>query len=1081
MVAQQKEALDRLVKATELFFQKKQAASVRRDWCNPIPAQRKVGTVQSFLTAFHDENTMEIATCSVCYMKKKPQDLDHDDWKKAIPAEIQSVLTSLLACQMCFPKGDGEAVVPICFTCRAAFDRHRVPDTCMGSTMHIGCEHRYPNELRDLTPLEEKLISLNVAYGFITKFNVQSGQQTGPTYRKHIVGHISVFPNDVESLAATILPHPLVSTLDQVHVIWTGLERPRPLDVSKLLSVRPDALRTALRWLRLNNPLYADIMINEEEMRSWAFEDGSQVPVLAYQQMVREQETAEEAIRTAQIVPPADRGQDLPAQPPTVEDIATEIAERSQRGPGSPGPMTGGDSPGLEEAVAEETAERVFELRTSAMFPIDDQAAFAEKYKLEFISLALQAERQADDSYEAGAGEAPSMEIHGSSELPFIRVSRGSEFADAFSPNYFPKIFPCCFPYGRGGPQVVDRNEEGNPANPLLRNMSLESWTKVVLQRHGGHCAQHPVFSFLIFNMLVRSRNRWIANGRLKQSAFQRMEGIHRRLTPERLQKAQKDMSETGKTTDVDVLALMKELSLYGSRHPLSNESRLSMRKKIWSMIVAFSLPAIWFTLNPNDINSPVKLKLAAHRSQDDETARAFLRGLSTALQATTLSVHDPLSSTLFFFREISLFFEHYVRAGRSSIFGNVSHYYAAIETNDRGAFHLHGLLWLDGNLNLADLVRDMANLDEEEYRSKVKSFVDDVFTATLDEALAKEAVESGKKITVVEPELMHNVERLSAEFEDEANFIASRCQVHHHTATCVKYSIKKVLKGGVEKGKTQLCRFRAPWKLVPETGFTEDGLLEINRDHQMVNQYNQSMAIGLRHNVDLSPILTRKKGLALIHYICNYATKLNAPMWKRLAYAEELLDLARQQQGGSDHPGTSSTMRDETKSFLLRVANRIHTSRELSQPEVLGSLVGFRTDFTNVPAWTWVHLNSLYWACAREWPGLHEALSILGQEPHPDNVYFQAEGFKLSYLEAYKHRGPIFARVCFYDYLSFVLVKKERHRRRNTTSIPFSPTATVCKGWAQSLRTPHKTAVPILDGRLTDEFDEQDEKFVKR
>ncbi len=478
MIAQQREALDRLVQAAERSFEEKQAASTRRDWCNPIPAERKVDSVQAFLKAFHDESTMEIATCSICYMKKKPRDLDHVDWKTAVPAEIQPAMTSLLECKRCFPEEDGEAAVPICFTCRAAFDRGRVPEACMGSTMHMGCEHRYPEELRELTPLEEKLISLNAAYGFITKFNVQRGQQTGPTYRKHVVGHISVFPNDVESLAATILPHPLVSTLDQVHVIWTGLERPRPLDVSKLLSVRPSALRTALRWLRVNNPLYVDIVINEEEMSSWSFEDGSQVPTLAYQRMVREQETAEEAIRTAQIVPPADRGEDLPAQPSTVEDIATELAERSKHSRPPPEHTPSADSPSLEEATADETAERVFELRSSAMFAIDDQAAFAEQDKLEFISLALQAERQSDDSYEAGAGDAPSMQVYGSSERPFIRVSRGREFADALSPDYFPKTFPSCFPYGRGGPQVADRNEEGNPANPLLQDMTLESWAK---------------------------------------------------------------------------------------------------------------------------------------------------------------------------------------------------------------------------------------------------------------------------------------------------------------------------------------------------------------------------------------------------------------------------------------------------------------------------------------------------------------------------------------------------------------------------------------------------------------------------
>jgi hypothetical protein len=541
-------------------------------------------------------------------------------------------------------------------------------------------------------------------------------------------------------------------------------------------------------------------------------------------------------------------------------------------------------------------------------------------------------------------------------------------------------------------------------------------------------------------------------------------------------------MVETGKTTDEDVLALMKELSLYGGRHPLSNESRLSMRKKIWSMIVAFGLTAIWFTLNPNDINNPVKLKLAAHRGRDGEAARALLRALSTSLQVTTLSVHDPLSSTLFFFREVSLFFEHYVRVGRPSIYGNVSHYYATVETNDRGALHLHGLLWLDGNLALADLVRDMANPHEGEYRSKVKSFVDDVFTATLDEALAKEALERGKKTTVVEPELMYDADWLSMEFEREANFVASRCQVHHHTATCVKYSIKEALKTGLEKCRVQLCRFRAPWTLVPETGFTDDGLLEVKRDHQMVNQYNQSMAIGLRHNLDVSPIVTRKKGLALMHYICNYATKLNAPMWRRLAYAVELLDLARQQQREADDAGTPSAIGDETKSFLLRTANRIFTSRELSHPEVLSYLLGFGTDFTNVPAWTWVHLNALYWACARQWLSLGEALSRhLGRDPQPENIYFQADGLKLPYLEAYRHRGPILQDLCFYDYMAFVVLKKKGVRWRGATPIPFPPTATVCEGWVQTLRLPGKAAVPVFDGRVADDFDERDENFVKR
>ena len=148
-----------------------------------------------------------------------------------------------------------------------------------------------------------------------------------------------------------------------------------------------------------------------------------------------------------------------------------------------------------------------------------------------------------------------------------------------------------------------------------------------------------------------------------------------------------------GKTTDEDILTLIKELSLYSIQHLLLNESRLLMRKKIWLIIVAFSLIAIWFTINPNDINNPIKLKLAAYKGRDSEAARVLLYALSILLQVTTLLVYDPLSLTLFFFREISLFFEYYIRVRRPSIYGNISHYYATVETNDCRALHLYSLL----------------------------------------------------------------------------------------------------------------------------------------------------------------------------------------------------------------------------------------------------------------------------------------------------------------------------------------------------------------------------------------------------
>jgi hypothetical protein len=137
---------------------------------------------------------------------------------------------------------------------------------------------------------------------------------------------------------------------------------------SLLLGSAALGLFLALQWLRSNNPLYAAIVINEEEMASWSFENDSEVPVLAYQRMVREEETAEELIRAAQIALPTDRGQEPLCQQSTVEDIVAQLAEKSNGGSGQSEPTGSVQYPSLEEAAAAETAERVFELRSSAIF-----------------------------------------------------------------------------------------------------------------------------------------------------------------------------------------------------------------------------------------------------------------------------------------------------------------------------------------------------------------------------------------------------------------------------------------------------------------------------------------------------------------------------------------------------------------------------------------------------------------------------------------------------------------------------------------------------------------------------------------
>ena len=153
------------------------------------------------------------------------------------------------------------------------------------------------------------------------------------------------------------------------------------------------------------------------------------------------------------------------------------------------------------------------------------------------------------------------------------------------------------------------------------------------------------------------------------------------------------------------------------------------MWRKIKSFIIRQGISAIWFTLNPNDIMNLVKLRLAVYRTHEPEKAEVFLRSLDLAYKRARLAISDPISSAIFFHREISMFFEHYVRIGEESVFGRINQYFAAVETNERGALHLHGLLWLHGNMTLASVLREVVGDDQTAYRERVMQYVDSVFT----------------------------------------------------------------------------------------------------------------------------------------------------------------------------------------------------------------------------------------------------------------------------------------------------------------------------------------------------------------
>jgi len=1086
----QQKLVDTILQHYESSFRGKEEASVTRTWCQEVPLAMQVQTAKSFYQAFTDEKTLSTSHCVFCYRKFPPRDLTAVQWRSLLMPSLLQATSILQKCRKCLPLDD-DAQVNVCGECHAALGRGNLPKACSVNNIYIGCEHRYPRELDGLSPVEERLIALQAPFGYITKFTVDNKTPSGPSYRKHVKGHIVVFPNKVEDLVATVLPHPLLETVENIHVSWSGPAKPGPADVGQLLQVRKSRVRAALSWLRQNNPLYQHITINHAEIDSWRYVEGSSVPALIMESMQREEPSAAEKTQTDHIVPDTDRGWEE-NRFTSIEELVTSVQPRTPDGPCLLAEQLHRlpDEPAISDLGPEPTDrdgdDAVYETSSSGMFPLDGPAAFAEADKLSFLADAF----RPSQSRSSNDAQPRAIEVQTAGHQPYIRVECGTDFADTLHQDFFPRTFPKLFPWGKGGPKALSRNpEHAFQSAQRHSNHSLTYWARYVLQRHGGRFATHPVFCFLVFNILLRSSNRRISMVRMTKGSFARIEQIYRDLTADRLKRAEDEIRETRATSDYDISSLLRELSIFGHAQPLSNETRLLMRRKIQSLCIWTGTPVIWFTINPNDVNNPVKMRLSIHRLHDYDTAKQLLADLRGKYDRVALSTMDPVSSAIFFHREVSLFFDRYVSAGRESIFGKVSHYYATVETNDRGSLHLHGLLWLHGNMQLPSLIEDVANPEENEYRAQVVRYLDSVFHECLDEDAGKAIRRDRKPIHPLQ-DMMHSSEALSADFDAESNYIAYCCQVHSHTYTCIKYSLKGLKNPDSDTNRRTTCRFKAPWKIVQETAFKEDGLVSIRRNHPLVNRYNKAMAVGLRHNHDVSMILTRTKGLAMVYYITNYATKLDTPMWRRVVHAAEvrrqLRESADVRRQASDPTTGHDTQRpavlNESRQFLMRVANRVFSERQLSAVEVCYHLLGYQTDFTNVPRWSFLNLSALYWSIFRQWPHLRRQAGIQTDAEEPtETVQLREGGRTLLYLDAYAHRGRLLRSLCLYDYMSMVSLVRRQDRVEDDVHIALDGPSPECDRWIQKLRRPPEYAVPIFQGFISDDHMDEHPVYFKR
>jgi hypothetical protein len=123
-----------------------------------------------------------------------------------------------------------------------------------------------PPELKDLTIIEESMIARCRSKCWIVQLKEENQDLVLASTQRGMKGHIMIYPQQPSNIAS-ILPPSLEEITAPVCVLFVGSSPPTPewlRDHAKPLAVNATRVRNALQWLKAHNPLYQDMVINEE-------------------------------------------------------------------------------------------------------------------------------------------------------------------------------------------------------------------------------------------------------------------------------------------------------------------------------------------------------------------------------------------------------------------------------------------------------------------------------------------------------------------------------------------------------------------------------------------------------------------------------------------------------------------------------------------------------------------------------------------------------------------------------------------------------------------------------------------------
>ena len=180
-------------------------------------------------------------------------------------------------------------------------------------------------------------------------------------------------------------------------------------------------------------------------------------------------------------------------------------------------------------------------------------------------------------------------------------------------------------------------------------------------------------------------------------------------------------------TSDPAIAILRRTIQIVAGRVPNLFAEKQEMRMRLQGLFIEFGLAAFWLTINPSDLRDPLVVKLAGVTLPQDALRRA-----NAAFRRKTANM-NPAAIAVFFDKVCTGILEALICPGEGEfgIFGDVSTYFGAVETNGRGMLHLHCLIWVTGNLDFFNLREKMLN--DPEFAHQMMDYLDSIISECID------------------------------------------------------------------------------------------------------------------------------------------------------------------------------------------------------------------------------------------------------------------------------------------------------------------------------------------------------------